>query len=258
MSIQLDTARLTGAMQTSAQDISTPLESKQVLSALLGGASVTVTNGGMTDLEALVARLKNESERTRLSMMLMSLVAVSQSLDESQKQRLEQGLALSEKLAELQKSLDKYSGNEAEAKAAALLLQTKIEQLQRQIEQAVQDGKEHNKLVEEQNQAREELAAKEKIVAETQGQIAETKNAISSVKGQISALVNSIGENTLKTIASDIATLAAPEKAERPAETEKAEKKEALNDPLSAIRESLDRIERDLTETIERNRIATV
>ena len=244
MSIQLDTARLTGAMQTSAQDVSTPLESKQVLSALLGGASVTVTNGGMTDLEALVARLKNESERTRLSMMLMSLVAVSQSLDESQKQRLEQGLALSEKLAELQKSLDKYSGNEAEAKAAALLLQTKIEQLQRQIEQAVQDGKEH--------------AAKEKIVAETQGQIAETKNAISSVKGQISALVNSIGENTLKTIANDIATLAAPEKAERPAETEKAEKKEALNDPLSAIRESLDRIERDLTETIERNRIATV
>ena len=132
------------------------------------------------------------------------------------------------------------------------------DQLQRQIEQAVQDGKEHNKLVEEQNQAREELAAKEKIVAETQGQIAETKNAISSVKGQISALVSSIGENTLKTIASDIATLAAPEKAERPAETEKAEKKEALNDPLSAIRESLDRIERDLTETIERNRIATV
>ena len=252
MSIQLDTARLIGAMQTSAQDVSTPLESKQVLSALLGGASVTVTNGGMTDLEALVARLKNESERTRLSMMLMSLVAVSQSLDESQRQRL------SEKLAALQKSLDKYSGNEAEAKAAALLLQTKIEQLQKQIEQAVQDGKDHNKLVEEQERARADLKAKEQIIVDTQGQIAETKNAIASVKGQISAVVNSIGENTLKTIANDIATLAAPEKAERPAETEKAEKKEALNDPLSAIRESLDRIERDLNEAIEANRIATV
>ena len=258
MSIQLDTARLTGAMQTSAQDVSTPLESKQVLSALLGGASVTVTNGGMTDLEALVARLKNESERTRLSMMLMSLVAVSQSLDESQKQRLEQGIALSEKLDELQKSLDKYSGDEAEAKAATMLLQAKIEQLQKQIEQAVQDGKDHNKLVEEQERARAELKAKEQIIVDTQGQIAETKNAIASVKGQISAVVNSIGENTLKTIANDIATLAAPEKAERPAETEKAEKKEALNDPLNAIRESLDRIERDLNEAIEANRIATV
>ena len=258
MSIQLDTARLTGAMQTSAQDVSTPLESKQVLSALLGGASVTVTNGGMTDLEALVARLKNESERTRLSMMLMSLVAVSQSLDESQKQRLEQGLALSEKLAELQKSLDKYSGNEAEAKAAALLLQTKIEQLQRQIEQAVQDGKEHNKLVEEQNQAREELAAKEKIVAETQGQIAETKDAISSVKGQISALVSSIGENTLKTIASELTTLTPPEKAESAAEARKEAEKLAANDPLNAIRDSLDKIERELTDTIQQNRIETV
>ena len=43
-----------------------------------------------------------------------------------------------------------------------------------------------------------------------------------------------------------------------PAETEKIEAKEALNDPLNAIRDSLDRIERDLTEAIESNRIATV
>ena len=258
MSIQFETNRLAGAAQMSAQDLSTPQNTGKALAALLGGASVTVTNGGMGDLEALVARLKNENERTRFTMMLTSLVAVSQSLDESQKQRLEQGLALSEKLAELQKSLDKYSGNEAEAKAVALLLQTKIEQLQRQIEQAVQDGKDHNKLVEEQERARAELAAKEKVVADTQGQIAEPKNAISAVKGQISAVVNSIGENTLKTIADEIAVLAQPEKAERPAETEKAEEKAVLNDPLNAIRDSLDRIERDLTETFERNRIATV
>ncbi len=258
MSIQLDTARLTGAMQTSAQDVFTPLESKQILSALLGGASVTVTNGGMSDLEALVSRLRNESERTRLSMTLMSLVAVSQSLDESQKQRLEQGLALSEKLEELQKSLDKYSGDEAEAKAAMMLLQAKIEQLQKQIEQAVQDGKDHNKLVEEQERARAELKAKEQIVADTQGKISETKNEIASVKGKISAIVSDIGENTLKTIAKEIAALAAPDKADRPAETAKAEEKEIQNDPINAIRDSLERIERDLTETIERNRVETV
>ena len=259
MAIELDTTRyaaqLSASMTGEAAVTNTPA---QKLSALLGGSSVMVTDASMTDLEALVARLKNENERTRFSMTLMSLVAVSQSLDESQKQRLEQGLALSEKLEELQKSLDKYSGEEAEAKAAMLLLQAKIDQLQKQIEQAVKDGKEHNKLVEEQNQAREELAAKEKIVAETQGQIAETKNAISSVKGQISALVSSIGENTLKAIAKDIAALAKPEDAERPAETEKTEAKEALNDPLNAIRESLERIERDLTEAIESNRIETV
>lgn len=258
MSIQFETNRLAGAAQMSAQDLSTPQNTGKALAALLGGASVTVTNGGMGDLEALVARLKSENERTRFSMMLTSLVAVSQSLDESQKQRLEQGLALSEKLGELQKSLDKYSGEEAEAKAAALLLQAKIEQLQRQIEQAVQDGKDHNKLVEEQKRVREELAAKEKVVVETQGQIAETKNAISSVRGQISAIVNSIGENTLKTIADEIAALVVPEKAERPAEEEKRAEKEAENDPLAVIRDSLEKIGRDIVETIEENRIENV
>ena len=258
MSIQLDTTRLAGASQMSAQDLATPQKAGKALAALLGGTSVTVTNGAMGDLEALVARLKNENERTRFAMMLTSLVAVSQSLDESQKQRLEQGLALSEKLDELQKSLDKYGGDEAAAKAAALLLQAKIEQLQKQIEQAVQDGKDHNRLVEEQERARAELAAQEKTVAETQGQIAEIKNEISSVKGKISTIVNSIGENALKTISDEIAALADPEKAERPAETAKADEKEALNDPLNAIRASLDRIERDLAETIEENRIATV
>ena len=277
MSIQFETNRLAGAAQMSAQDLSTPQNTGKALAALLGGASVTVTNGGMGDLEALVARLKNENERTRFSMMLTSLVAMSQSLDENQKQRLEQGLALSEKLDELQKSLDKYRGEEAEAKAAALLLQAKIEQLQKQIEQAVQDGKDHNANVEEQTRVREaqykadraalekelkeakaDLAAREQTVTDLQGKITTTKNEIASVKGKISAIVNTIGENTLKTIANEIAALAAPEKAERPAETAKAEEKELLNDPLNAIRDSLAMIERDLAETIEQNRIETV
>ena len=260
MAIELDTTRYAAQLSasTAGEASAAKTTAAQKLTALLGGDAVKVTNASMTDLEALVSRLKNESERTRLSMMLTSLVAVSQSLDESQKKRLEQGVALSEKLDELQKSLDKYSGEEAEAKAAAMLLQAKIEQLQKQIEQAIQDGKDHNKLVEEQERARAELAAKERVVADTQGKIAEIKNEISSIRGQISAIVNSIGENTLKTIANEIAALAAPEKSERPAETEKQVMKEELNDPLNAIRDSIDRIERDIAETIERNRIETV
>ena len=258
MSIELDTSRVTTAFQPLAQETPAGIGANKAKAALLGGVAVTVTNGGMSDLEALVARLKNESERTRFSMTLMSLVVVSQSLDENQRQRLEQGLALSEKLDELQKSLDKYSGEEAEAKAASMLLQTKIEQLQKQIEQAVQDGKDHNKLVEEQERARAELKAKEQIVADTQGKISETKNEIASVKGKISAIVSDIGENTLKTIAKEIAALAVPDKADRPADTAKAEEKEVQNDPINAIRDSLERIERDLSEAIESNRIATV
>ena len=75
---------------------------------------------------------------------------------------------------------------------------------------------------------------------------------------RISALVNSIGENTLKTIANELATLTPPEKAESAAEAKKEAEKLAANDPLNAIRDSLDKIERELTDTIQQNRIETV
>ena len=49
----------------SAPDLPAPTEQGKALAALLGGKSVTVTDGSMSDLEALVAKLKSESERTR-------------------------------------------------------------------------------------------------------------------------------------------------------------------------------------------------
>ena len=258
MAIELDINRLSTSFQGAAQDVSTPQTTGKAAAALFAGASVTVTNGAMTDLEALVAKLKSENERAKFSMLMASLASIGQSLTDSQKRTLDQGLALSKKLDALGEMLEGYTGDEARAKAEAAILQAKIDSLQKQIDQAVKDGKEHNELVAEQKRVRAELDAKKQIVADTQGKIAETKNEISSVKGQISAIVRDIGENTLKTIAKEITSLAAPEKADRPAETEKAEEKEIRNDPLNAIRDSLAKIERDLTEAIEENRIAMV
>ena len=110
----------------------------------------------------------------------------------------------------------------------------------------------------EQKRVREELAAKEQTVADIQGNIAKTKNETSDVKGKISAIVNSVGENTLKTIANELTTLTPQEKAESAEETRKEAEKIAANDPLAAIRDSLDKIERELTDTIQQNRIETV
>ena len=258
MAIELDTNRLATSFQSTAQDVPTPNAAGKATVALLGGASVTVTDGAMTDLEALVAKLKDENERTRFAMLVTSLASIGQSLSDAQRRTLEEGLSLSKKLEELNKMLEGYTGEESQAKSEAAILQAKIESLQKRIEQAVADGKAHNELVAEQKRVREELEAKEKVVADTQGKIAETKNAIAEVKGQISVIVKAIGENTVKTIANELAALAEPEKAERPAEAAKAEAKEAENDPLAAIRESLERIERDITETIEENRIENV
>ena len=258
MSIQLDTTRLAGSIQMSAPDLPAPTEQGKALAALLGGASLTVTSAEMSDLEALVAKLKSDSERTRFLMLMTSLTSIGQSLDAAQKSALESGLALAEKLGELEGDLKGYTDDEAKTKAEMAILQAKIDQLQKMIEQAVKDGKEHNELVAEQKRVREELVAKEKTMDDIQGKIAKTKNEIAEVKGKISAIVNSIGENTLKTIASELTTLTPQEKAESAAEARKEAEKLAANDPLNAIRDSLDKIERELTDTIEANRIATV
>ena len=258
MSIAIDTTRLASASQAQVQDYASPATAGKAAAALFGGASVVVTSGAMTDLEALVAKLKSESERAKFSLLMTSLASIGQSLTDAQRRTLEQGVALSEKLDELDKMLKGYTGEEAAEKAKAVLLQAEIDSLTKQIEQAVADGKAHNELVAEQKRVRAELEAKEQTIAETQGKIDKTKNEIASVKGQISAIVKSIGENTVKTIANELATLSDPEKAERPAEAEKEEAKEIETDPFAAIRESLDKIERDIAETIVENRIETV
>ena len=258
MSIQLDTTRLAGSIQMSAPDLPAPSEQGKALAALLGGKSLTVTDGSMTDLEALVARLKSDSERTRFLMLMTSLSSIGQSLNAAQKSALESGLALAEKLSKLEGDLKGYMDDETKTKAEMAILEAKIDQLQKLIDQAVEDGKEHNELVAEQKRVREELAAKEQTVADIQGNIAKTKNEISDVKGKISAIVNSVGENTLKTIANELTTLTPQEKAESAEEARKEAEKIAANDPLAAIRDSLDKIERDITDAIQENRIETV
>ena len=85
MSIQLDTTRLAGSIQMSAPDLPAPTEQGKALAALLGGASLTVTSAEMSDLEALVAKLKSDSERTRFLMLMTSLTSIGQSLDAAQK-----------------------------------------------------------------------------------------------------------------------------------------------------------------------------
>ncbi|MBP5542681.1 MAG: hypothetical protein ILM98_01290 [Kiritimatiellae bacterium] len=259
MSIEIDSSRLSASIQTQSQDATTGTAASKALASLFGkGASVSVMSGAKTDLEALVQKLRNESARAKFSLLLTSLTAIGQSMTDIQKRTLEQGVALSEKLEELTKDLDDYSSELAKDKAAMALLQAKIDLLTKQIEQAVEDGKEHNELVAEMKRVREEMDEKKRVISDTIGKIQSTENEIASVNGQISALVSSIGENAIKSIANELATLSDPEKAERPAEAAKEEEKKAEIDPFAAIRDSLDKIDRDIRETIEENRVEMV
>ena len=259
MAIQLNTDKSSTVVANETASFATATVAKGAKPAtLLAGEALKVVDGSVTDLEKLVSRLKSENDRARFSVLLTSLVSIGQSLNEMQKRALEQGLALSEKLDELQKTLEGLTGDESKAKAEAVILQAKIDSLQKQIDQAVADGKEHNELVAEQKRVREELDAKMQTLADVQGKISEAKNEISSVRVKISAIVNSIGVNEVKTIANELSALTEPEKAERPAETEKEAEKEAQADIFASIRDSLSDIERDIRETIAETRLEMV
>lgn len=126
----------------------------QQLPPLLGGLSVTVTVAPHTDLEKLVARLKNEHENTKSDVAQRRLASVLEIYSErygdlttKQTQALEDitanNAAIDEKtkeLAEVEAALEKGEGD-------AKVLQTEIESLQRAIAQAIEDGKTHRENV---------------------------------------------------------------------------------------------------------------
>ena len=253
--INLDAARLTAtSTQTTAPDQGA-VTAKKATAALLGGTSVYVTSGAVTDLEALVERLKNESARAKFSVLLTSLNSISQSLNEVQKRALEEGLELSEKIETLSANLAKYNGQCETLNAEATILAEKIKFLQKRIDEAVEEGKEHNMLVQEMKELRKELDDKQRALDGVQDKINETKNAISDASGKLSSIVSSLGENTLKTIATELEALAKPETADRPAEQKKAEEKATANDIMNLIRRSLAEIEREIEDTIAENRV---
>lgn len=256
MAIELDTSRVAkqSATTIAADSAADGAASAQKMSALLGGKSLTVTDGSFTDLEALVARLKNDQEKAKVSVLLSSLNSIGDSLTEVQKKQIEEGLALSEKLSGLEKDLSGLNAAVESASAESLVLQAQIDALQKQIDLAVEEGKDHNELVAKQKELKGELDAKKQAVDDAKAKINETKNAISAVNAKIDALVESVGENALKTIAQEFAHALEPEKPETNAESEKKERKAEETNIFNSIRDSLGRFEDMLQETIEEKR----
>ena len=67
MAIEFGTTRIAAQTAAAAAQGNVPAEQNAKLGPVLGGESLTVTSGAMSDLEKLVARLKNENENTRQS-----------------------------------------------------------------------------------------------------------------------------------------------------------------------------------------------
>ncbi len=186
------------------------------LTQLLGGQSVTVTMAPTSDLEKLVAQLKNENDSVKASVAQRRLASVLDAytsrygeLTEQQTQILEAIAANNADLATLKEELKALLNDKTAADAQALLMQAKIEQLEKAIEQAVKDGKAHREniqklkaqIAEDQDNedlkaelAKEEaaLATSEAALAKAQTDLASAQAAAGALSAKIEALAGSI------------------------------------------------------------------
>ena len=165
-------------------------ESKQAeLAPILFGSNVLVSYG-ITDIEALVAQLKNENADTRLSLKLKSLSTIADGLSTQQLQALEKALALANSVKGLEKAQSDLKSGVEKSQAELVALQLQAESLERQVENARENAKEYNKSVEEQQAKKAEI---DKKIAELEADTESDHAAeIAELRAQSESLAASI------------------------------------------------------------------
>ena len=136
-----------------ADGAKTAAAGKQV-APLLGGPSVSVTQAPSSDLEKLVAKLKNENDdrqaslaRQRLSALLNAYTARYGALSDQQTQVLEEIAANNDAIAKLMPDYQKAQADLAYADAQMVIMQAKIDEVQHAVDRAVAEGKAHREAV---------------------------------------------------------------------------------------------------------------
>ncbi|MBR1587758.1 MAG: hypothetical protein IJ658_05485 [Kiritimatiellae bacterium] len=175
------------------------LQEKQV-APLLGGENVKVSSGSMTDLEKLVARLKNEDDETRAGVAHMRFTAVMTALDVANV-RLSQEQSAA--LATLAEQEDAKASLEAELAAlhaeygigpgdnASAVMDARIKSLEQAVERAIKDGKDHNEAVAKARERLEREQAKldrlENSDTKDEAAIAAAREAVKAAQGACDA-----------------------------------------------------------------------
>ena len=220
---------------------------------LLGGESVKVTDGAMTDLEKLVARLKNENEATRQSVTQRRISILSTVLDSmadritaAEKENLLKIEELNGEKAGLEKDLAGLKGDKT-------ALETLIESLDRQIEQAVKDGATHREQVEKLKAQRAEQQAKLDAITES---IQSVSAKVAGIDVKIATCTKAIAGSTLNEVAAALKAAAgdakpAAEKNETQAERDRADAKDVANDIALHISAALDRIDGQIRAALD-------
>ena len=223
---------------------------------ILGGESVKVTDGAMTDLEKLVARLKNESEATRQSVAERRIAILSTVLD-----------SMADKITAAEKEnllkIEELNGEKAglQDELAALnddkdVVQALIDSLDRQIEQAVKDGADHREQVEKLKAQRAEQQAKLDAITES---IQSVSAKVAGIDVKIAECTKAIASSTLNEVANAL-RIAEDESfsldstndvaKESDAKRRKAEAKAEATDIGNVIKDALDKIDAQILQAL--------
>ena len=247
MAIELNTSKV--ATQVAGE---TRLTEGQVasegakLGPILGGESLKVTSGAMSDLEKLVARLKNETDDAKMSV--------------TQRRMERNGLIEIEKLnGEKAVEAGKLAGLEddkASAQARIAALDVKIAELEGAIERAVQDGEDHRKQVAELKRQR---AVEQKKLDRINTAIESANAKIAGIDAKIAECSKAIAQTTLNEVANALRIAEGDSLSqgstkdvskESDAERRKAEAKAEATDIGNVIRESLDKIDAQILQAL--------
>ena len=154
MAIELDTTRIASQTTAATTQNDAPVMQEAKLTPVLGGENVKVTSGTMSDLEKLVARLKAETDDTkmslaqqRISILATVLDSMADRISESERNSLLEIEKLNLQKSEAESKLAGYMSEKTAAEGRITALDLQISALEKAIERAVQGGVDHREQV---------------------------------------------------------------------------------------------------------------
>lgn len=251
------------SMQVQGQGVDlqpSDLQSAKTAAPILGGESLKVTSGAVTDLEKLVSRLKNESETTRqsvaqrrLSILQTVLDSMADKISEAEKTTLLEIEQLDNEKIEAEAELAGFVKEKGATERSINALDLQIEALEAQIAQSVEDGAKH----------REQVAKLKEQRAEAQEKLDRINESIKSLTAKIAGLdvkiakcTTTIASTTLNEVAAALRAAGVDvsktlEKPESQADRDKKEAVEFETDISRIIRESLDKIDAQIRAVLD-------
>ena len=265
MAIELDTTRIASQTTAATTQNDAPVMQEAKLTPVLGGENVKVTSGTMSDLEKLVARLKAETDDTkmslaqqRISILATVLDSMADRISESERNSLLEIEKLNLQKSAAENKLAGYLSEKTASEGRITALDLQISALEQAIERAVQDGVDH----------REQVAKLKAQRADEQAKLDKINDAISSANAKISGIDVKIAECSqaiAKTTLNEVANalrIAASGDAEPPTEVRESnedrvekDKKEAATNIGNIISDALDKIDDQIRKVLDENQV---